>query len=139
MTARTYDAISEGESLPTVQRTPTNFTVLKFIGAAWQWGPQFFDPQVAHRMALEGPIVPGPLKIAFMEQFLRRWLGGAGTFRHIQLSHRRPDYHDAEMSLGGAVTRKYQEDGVPLVDFEIWIDNAQGERSVRGIATIAFD
>ncbi len=139
MTPRSYDSIAEGDALPPVKRTPTHFGMLKFIGASWQWSPQFFDPAAALSMGFERPIVPGTVKLAFVEQFVRRWLGGAGTIRRIQVSHRRPDLHDAEMTFGGTVTRKYQEDGVRFVDVELWIDNPQGERSVRGSSTVAFD
>ena len=57
----------------------------------------------------------------------------------LQLSHRRPDVHDSEMTLGGSVTKTYEEDGRHMADLEIFIDNPQGDRSVRGAATVAFD
>lgn len=138
-TPRTYNEIHEGDSLPPAQRLPTHRKILMFIGASWQWVPQFYEQETADRMGLEGPIVPGPVRIAYLEQFIRRWLGGAGTFQRIHVSHRRPDYHDRQITIGGTVTRKYKEHGHKLVDFELWIDNPQGERSVRGNATVAFD
>ena len=138
-TPRSYDAIQEGEELPVEERLPTHRKIMMFIGASWQWVPQFYEQETADRMGLEGPIIPGPVRIAWLEQFLRRWLGGAGTFKRIHVSHRRPDYHDQPITIGGHVTRKYEEDGCKLVDFELWVDNHEGERSVRGNATVAFD
>lgn len=133
-----YDTLHEGDPLPTARRTPTTFQLMKFLGAAWMWVPQFYDAAVAQQVGLEGPIIPGPLKLAYLEQYLAKWLDGAGAVRRIQVSHRRPDYHNIELTLGGAVTRKYEQDGDRLLDVELWIDNPQGERSLRGGATIAF-
>ena len=138
-TPRSYDAIQEGEELPAEERLPTHRKIMMFIGASWQWVPQFYEQETADQMGLEGPIIPGPVRIAWLEQFLRRWLGGAGTFKRIHVSHRRPDYHDKPITIGGHVTRKYEEDGCKLVDFELWVDNREGERSVRGSATVSFD
>lgn len=134
----TYDAVREGDDLPERKRTPTTFRVMRFLGATWFWGPQFHDPKAAARMGLAGPIVPGPMKFAYMSQYLHRAFGGAGDLRRLQLSHRRPDLHDAEMTFGGSVTRKYDEDGTHFLDVELFIDNPEGERSVRGSATVAF-
>ena len=134
-----YDALHEGDALPTVRRTPTTPKVMQFLDVASTWVPQFYDQAVAQRMGLEGPIIPAPLKLAYLQQYLTKWLGGAGGVRRLQLSHRRPDYHNVELTIGGAVTRKYEQDGVRLLEVELWIDNPEGERSLRGGATIAFD
>lgn len=133
-----YDTLQEGDSLPSVRRTPATPKVLQFLAAASTWVPQFYDEAVAKEMGLEGPIVPAPLKLAYLHQYLAKWLDGAGTVRRLQLSHRRPDYHNVELTFGGAVTRKYEQDGARLLEVELWIDNPQGERSLRGGATIVF-
>ncbi len=133
-----YDSINEGDTLPTTTRTPTHFRVLQFMGACWMWGSQFLDPEAAAKIGLPGPIVPGPMKHAYLQQYLRAWMGDAGAIRRLQVSHRRPDVHDAEMTLGGLVTRKYEQDGEKLLELELSIDNPEGERSVRGSATVAF-
>lgn len=133
-----YDTLQDGDALPTLRRTPTTPKVMQFLAAATTWVPQFYDEAVAIEMGLDGPIVPAPLKLAYLHQYLAKWLDGVGTIRRLQLSHRRPDYHNIELTLGGAVTRKYEQDGVRLLEVELWIDTPEGERSLRGGATIAF-
>ena len=135
----TPDAVHEGDELPTEHRTPSTELVVAFCNATGNQGPQFLDAEFAkEKMGLPGPIVPGNMKQGFLDQYLRRWLDGAGTITRLQLSHRRPDLHDAEMTIGGAVTRTYEEDGRAMADLEIFIDNPQGDRSVRGAATVAL-
>ncbi len=138
--ALTHDAVHEGDELPTEHRTPSTEWVTAFCEATGNRGPQFLDAEFAQeKMGLPGPIVPGNMKQGFLDMYLRRWLAGGGTITRLQLSHRRPDLHNAEMTLGGAVTRTYEQNGRRMADLEIHIDNPQGERSVRGAATVAFD
>lgn len=136
----TYDAIEEGAALPEQERMPSRFKVLQFIGAAWLWGPQFVDPEAAKKLGLPGPIIPGAVKQAYFMQYITSWLGRDGwRFRRVQVSHRRPDLQDVAMTLTGTVTRKYELDGEKLLDLELEIHNAEGERTTRGAATLVFD
>lgn len=137
---QTPETVHEGDQLPTEHRTPSTDQVVAFCDATGNRGPQFLDPEFAkEKMGLPGPIIPGNMKQGFLDQYLRRWLSGAGTITRLQLSHRRPDLHNVEMTIGGAVTRVYDHDGHHMADLEIYIDNPQGERSVRGAATVALD
>jgi hypothetical protein len=135
----TFDRIDEGADLPGAKRTPSSFRVMQFMGASWMWGPQFYDQASAEKMGLSAPIIPGPMKAAFLDQYLRHWLDGGGHVTRLQLSHRRPDLHNVEISIGGTITRKYEEDGEKRADLEVFIDNPEGERSVRGAATVVLN
>lgn len=134
-----FESLHEGDAIPPATRTPTRLRVLQFLGASWMWGSQFYNPATAERMGLAGLVVPGPMKHAFLQQYLSSWLGGSGAIRRLQVAHRRPDVQDAELTLSGVVTRTYEADGERLVDMELYIDNPNGDRSLRGSATIAFD
>jgi len=134
-----YDDLQEGTELPAEQRTPTTDQVVSFCNATGNAGPQFLDPEFAkEKMGLPGPIVPGNMKQGFLDQYLRRHFGHHQITR-LQLNHRRPDVHNAEITRGGEVPRTYEVEGRRMGDLEIHIDNPQGDRSVRGAATIAFD
>ena len=134
-----YDDLQEGTELPVELRTPTTDQVVSFCDATGNAGPQFLDPEFAkEKMGLPGPIIPGNMKQGFLDQYLRRHFG-RNRITRMQLNHRRPDVHNAEMTLGGEVTRTYDDNGRRMADLEIHIDNPQGDRSVRGAATITFD
>ena len=134
----TYDSVEVGEALPSAQRTPSTQNVGRYLGDRSPKGTPSMDADAARRMGLPHLIVPGPLKLAYLEHYLRRWLDGGGVLRRLRLSHRRPDFHDETMTLGGAVTRKYEDQGEKALDLEVWIDNAKGERSVRAAATVVL-
>ena len=134
-----FSDLSEGDALPDEQRTPSTEQVVNFCNATGNAGPQFLDADFAkERMGLPGPIIPGNMKQGFLDQYLRRQFG-SHLITRLQINHRRPDLHNAEMTIGGEVTKLREEDGRRFADLEIHIDNPQGDRSVRGAATIAFD
>ena len=134
-----YNSIHEGDDLPAIERRTTRLGVIKFMAASWMWSEQFFyDADVAVAMGLEGPIIPGPYKHAILQQYLLRWLGRISGIRRLQVSHRRPDQHEGVLTLGGTITRKYEDDGHQLADLELFIDQESGERSVRASATVEF-
>ena len=134
-----FSDLSEGDALPDEQRTPSTEQVVNFCNATGNAGPQFLDANFAkERMGLPGPIIPGNMKQGFLDQYLRRQFG-SNLITRLQINHRRPDLHNAEMTIGGEVTKLREEDGRRFADLEIHIDNPQGDRSVRGAATIAFD
>ena len=73
-------------------------------------------------------------------QYVDHWLGTGGwRLRRVQVSHRRPDVQDVPMTLSGAVTKKYEQDGAKLVDVELEIHNPTGDRTTRGSATVEFE
>ncbi|HJN91468.1 MAG TPA: hypothetical protein QGF05_01925, partial [Dehalococcoidia bacterium] len=122
-----------------IERRTTRLGVMQFMAASWMWSERFFyDPEVATAMGLEGPIIPGPYKHLLLQQYLIHWLGRISGIRRLQVSHRRPDLHEGVLTLGGAITRKYEDDGHRLADLELFIDQESGERSVRASATVEF-
>ncbi len=138
-----YDDIEEGTELPAGKRTPTTEQVVAFIGsqggAMRAGGTQFTDAEFAKSMGLPGPIIPGNMKHGFLDQYLRGLFRGEGSITRLQMAMRRPDLHNIEMTLGGTVTKKEETDGKRSAELELFIDNPQGERSVRGAATVVFD
>lgn len=137
-----YDDIEEGAELPVHRRTPTTEQVLAFIGsqggAMRAGGNQFIDAEYAKGMGLPGPIIPGNMKHGFLDQYLRGLFRGEGSIARLQMAMRRPDLHNVEMTIGGTVTRKEESDGKRTAELELFIDNPEGERSVRGAATVTF-
>lgn len=138
-----YDEIEEGAELPVHRRTPTTEQVVAFIGsqggAMRAGGTQFTDAEFAKTMGLPGPIIPGNMKHGFLDQYLRVLFRGEGSITRLQMAMRRPDLHNVEMTIGGSVVKKEEAEGKRTAELELFIDNPEGERSVRGAATIAFD
>ena len=135
----TYEALSEGDALPEVERAPTRAMVEVGLGGDPTAAPrQFWDEEYALGIGLPGTIVPGNVQFVVLEQYLNRWLDGAGSVRKLQLSLRRPNQVGVPMLLGGNVVRLYEDGQRGLADVEFHIDTPEGERAVRASATVEF-
>lgn len=137
MSAGRYaEDVREGDALPPLVKQPDTVQVVKWSGATWTFVPFFYDADLARRRGLPGSLIPGPMKLAIFHLLLGRWMGPGGQIRSIRVSYRRPDTHDLPITARGVVTRVAREDGQTLVDLELWIENARGERTVGGAATV---
>ena len=126
----TYEALSESDALPEVERAPTRAMVEVGLGGDPTAAPrQFWDEEYALGIGLPGTIVPGNVQFVVLEQYLNRWL---------QLSLRRPNQVGVPMLLGGNVVRLYEDGQRRLADVEFHIDTPEGERAVRASATVEF-
>lgn len=129
-------SLHEGDEVrPRVLR-PTLGQVVRYCALTWNFVPFFFDPDEARRAGLPGPIVPGPLKLALITRYLDAWAArGGGAVRAVRCAHRRPDRGGVPLTVR-AIVRGVAEDG--RVDCEVWTENAAGERSVVGSASLTF-
>ncbi len=131
-----WEDLREGMELPPLEKTPTSDTARAYFGS-WRVGmPAFFDREAARRQGLPDTIVPGPLKLSFMAQMVQRWAGPGAFVRSGRAAHRRPDFAGRTMRVRGTVARVYQQDDRHLADVELWIENAEGERTSTGAVTV---
>ena len=128
----------EGEPLPPAVVRPSLTQVVRYCGLTWNFVPIFYDPEAALRAGLPGTIVPGPLKLALLTRYLAALTGPNGFVRAVRCAHRRPDRTGHPLTLRGAVSQITDEDGFRRAACEVWTENAGGERSVIGSATVAL-
>ena len=48
------------------------------------------------------------------------------------------DSPGAPITAKGTITKKYQENGVKLVDCDIWLENEEAQKTTPGTATVAL-
>lgn len=127
---------SEGDALPETVIRPGIGQVVRYAALTWNFVPFFFDAEAARRAGLPGTIVPGPLKLALLTQYLDWVAGPDGAVRSVRCAHRRPDPTGRPLTIRGVVSRA--EDGAEgrTLDCEVWMENERGERSVVSSATI---
>ena len=105
------------------------------------WGTstpnRFTDPEIAAKAGMSGTIVPGIMSMAMMAQLLTDW-GGPGSIKDLDLVFRQPVPHNQPLSISATVTDTRQEDGENLVECDILMTGAEGERYVGGKAIVAL-
>src|SRR5229473_2310691 len=82
-----------------------------------------------------GSSIP-PLEKDPTTQQLVNYAGELGWLKKLSVQYRGMDQPGSKVTCKGNVTKKYSEGGNHLVDCEIWLENATGEKTTLGKATV---
>ncbi len=133
-----WEDVSEGMDLPTLVKEPTTRQLVQYAGASGDFYEIHYDKDFAQGNQLEGPILHGALKSAFLGQLITDWMGPLGTLKRLQCQYRGMDAPGQPLAAKGSVTRKYAADGQWLVDCSVWLENLQGQNTTPGTATVSL-
>ena len=133
-----WDDVQEGTELPYLVKNPTTQQLVKYAGASGDYYQIHYDKDFAKNNELDGVILHGALKNAFLGHLVTRWMGPEGDLKRLACQYRGMDIPGNPITAKGVVTRKYQEQGANLVDCEIWLENKDGEKTTPGSATVAL-
>lgn len=133
---RYFEDCSVGDELPLVEKLPTAEISVEFFTREGEPPPPPERVPVP-REGFEGFIVPGLLKMAWLQQYVSEWAGPGGTFVSIRAAYRRPDTTGRRLMLTGRIVDKRQEAGRNLCDIEVATVTNEGP-SVRGQVTVAL-
>jgi len=144
-----WEDIKEGMELTPVAKVATSQMLVKWAGASGDFNPLHYEDAFAAGQGVGKPIVHGQLKRAWLVHLVTSWMGDEGTLKKFSCQFRGMDWPRPMKDLSeplegdtwgckGTVTKKYTADGEHLVDCDIWVENAKGEKTTPGSATIAL-
>lgn len=133
-----YEDVEVGTELPPLIKTPTTEQLVKWAGASGDYYQIHYDKDFAQSIGLPGIIVHGRLKSSLLGQLLTNWINDEGTVKKISVQHRGMDFPGEQITCRGRVTEKYVRGDEHIVECEIWVENARGERTVPGSAVVAL-
>ncbi|MFW6150674.1 MAG: MaoC/PaaZ C-terminal domain-containing protein [Chloroflexota bacterium] len=131
-----FEDVAEGMEVPPLRKHPTKRQLVMWAGASGDFYDIHYDKDFARQQGLQGVIVHGRLKAAFLGQLLTDWVGLGGSLRKLACRYRGMDVPGEDMTVRGQVTRKYIETGRNLVDLEVWTESPGGEKTTPGSATV---
>ena len=131
-----WEDVSEGMELPSVVKEPTTRQLVQYAGASGDFYEIHYDKDFAIGNKLDGPILHGALKSAFLGQLVTDWIGSQGSLKRLQCQYRGMDAPGNPITAKGTVTRVYEEGGQRLVDCTVWLENAEGQNTTPGNATV---
>jgi len=132
----TWDEVSEGMEIPQLKKNCSTQQLVQWAAASGDFYQIHYDLPFAQGTALDGLIVHGALKHAFLGQLVHDWIGNSGRIKRFGCSYRGMDSPNEDIVCGGKVVRKYQDNGERLVDLELWTRNPQGKNTTPGTATV---
>ncbi len=133
-----WEDVTEGAEIPSQVKQPTTRQLVQYAGASGDYYEIHYDMDYAKGNDLDGPILHGALKSAFLGQFMTDWAGPLGTLRRLTCQYRGMDFPGQPITARGTVGRKYQEAGQFLVDCTIWLENPDGQNTTPGSATVVL-
>jgi peroxisomal enoyl-CoA hydratase 2 len=134
--ARRFDAVAEGDELPTQELFLAKDQVRAYARAANQWAARFTDDEGARREGLPGMITPGNMSLGLLATLVETW-AGARALRRLGTTFRGLVLPDRTFRLCGMVTEK--DERRRTVELDVWLESDEGERLVIGTATAALD
>ncbi|BCB78240.1 hypothetical protein GCM10022251_31620 [Phytohabitans flavus] len=125
------------EAIPTLTVDAATLEhVVRWSAAIDDYTPIHFDPEAAAARGMAGPVVNGPWKAALLATMLESWLDGRGTLARLDCRYRRPDLVGAALTFGGTVTAVTAATGHDVVECDVWVAGADGDKTVTGTATV---
>ena len=133
-----FEDVHEGMEMAPLEKNPTTQQLVKYAGASGDYYQIHYDQEYARANGLPNVILHGALKNAFLGQFMTDWIGERGALKKLSAQYRGMDVPGAPVYCKGIVKRKHVQDGEHLVECEIWVENAKGERTTPGYAVVAL-
>ena len=132
-----FEDVQEGQEIE-LRITPSTQQLVQWAAGSGDFYQIHYDQDFAKSTGLQGIIVHGALKHAFLGRMLWEWIRYDGKIKRWSASYRGMDVPGQEMTCKGRVTGKRQDGGEHLVTLEIWTENPQGQRTTPGEATVAL-
>ena len=134
-----FEDVNEGDQVPPYTVVAGYMELNRFASANDEFVMIHMDPDYSKDDAkLPDAIVMGNLKLAYISNALTGWIGDDGWIRKIGVDYRRMDPVNVKITATGVVRAKRQEGGENLVDLDVWVENAEGEKTTPGHATVVL-
>ncbi len=131
-----YEDVEAGSEIPSLEKNPTTRQLVQYAGASGDFYQIHYDKDFAQANNLPGVILHGALKNAFLGQLVTDFAGDLGWVRKLTVQYRGMDQPGAKITGRGKVAKKYADGNDHVVECEIWLENAKGEKTTPGTAVV---
>jgi acyl dehydratase len=128
------DDIEVGDELPSLVKTCTTRQLVMWAAASGDFYEIHYDLGFAAANRLDGLLVHGALKHAFLGQLLHDWVAPGGRITSFGCSYRGTDGPGEPLTCRGVVTAV--DPGRREVAVDVWIEKADGTVTTKGPATV---
>ena len=134
-----FEDIKEGDEIPSLTKPPiTEIQLVKYAGASGDFNPIHTVHHYAENAGLGGVIAHGMLSMGFAGEHVTKWIGENGTLKRLKVRFTAMTRPGDVVTAKGKVTGKKQVDGENLVECDIWIEKADGTKTITGNATVSL-
>lgn len=109
MTPPAFDAISVGDSVPTLVRTIDAAAMIAYAGATWDWHRMHYDAEYLRAAGLPGPVVDGQVFGALLIEQAQDWLGPWTSVHAVSFRFKSLVFAGETVRCEGTVTSRTDE------------------------------
>ena len=131
-----WQDVNEGDEIPQLVKHCTTQQLVHWAAGSGDFYQIHYDKDFALANQLPGVILHGALKNAFLGQLMTDFAGEAGWLRKLAVQYRGMDQPGSKITARGKVVKKYTEGDAHIVECEIWLENAKGEKTTPGSAAV---
>ncbi|MCK9487567.1 MAG: hypothetical protein M0R73_12865 [Dehalococcoidia bacterium] len=133
--AVTWDEVQEGQEFTNQEETSSQRLVV-WAAASGDFYQIHYDDNFAKGNRLPDIIVHGALKGMWVGKLLDELAGPDGWIKRWDVSYRSMDVAREDITVFARATKKYEDNGEALVDFEVGTRKADGSVTTPGTATV---
>jgi acyl dehydratase len=135
-----FDDVEVGTEIPRLVKNCSTRQLVMWAAASGDFYEIHYDVEYARSIGLQGLVVHGALKNAFLGQLVDDWVRPGGSIMRFGCSYRGMDYPNQDIICRGVVRAKDRAEGWGIVQLEIWTENPEGVVTTPGsaVATLPY-
>jgi acyl dehydratase len=130
-----WDTIDLGDAVaPLTKPAISRIQIAKFAGAAQDWSPLHIDDDFAKAAGYGSVSAHGPISLGFAVEGVQRWLEN-GRVLSTAATFPKFVWPGDILTAKGVVVNRYEKNGEPRVDIDVWTENQNHDIVMRGQIT----
>jgi len=127
-----------GYELPTFVREGTLQHWNRFAAVNNEFAGHHMADDVARSEGFDSAFIMAPLEQAYIHALLRNAIGESGRIVFVNIKFRKPLGRGRTLTAGAVVSSVEHGENEVIIDLEVWEDDNEGARLVKGSARVAF-
>jgi acyl dehydratase len=133
---RYFDDVSVGEDLPPLKKEIDLPRMMAYGAATWDFIRVHYDADYVRERGFKAPFVDGQMLGGFLAQQVQDWAGPRAFLRRLAFRNRAMVYPGDTVTCYGVVTGAHIQGVEALVEFDLWMENQDGERVVQPASAV---
>jgi len=122
-----FNEVKVWQDIPTISRGPLGVTDLILAASAVRdYYPGHHDREFAKAQGAPDIFINTHFTLGLLHRVVEGWMGPEGFVRKVRFRMVAMNMPGDTIVGKGKVTRKYQQDGVNLVEIDVWLENQRG-------------
>lgn len=130
-----FEDVNVGDPLPPLTRKLTTQDVRGYLDTVGLFHKRFVDDDYARTEGLDRAIIPGNVSLGLLSQLITSYFP-ADSLKKLSVNFRSFVRTGIEFTCFGVVTEKHSSSEENIVECEVYLQDEDGQRPVKGRATV---